>query len=58
VRTTTTEGHHGDDTPLGIAAALCSYKPGRALIIQAPDEVLDILMPGGCIPEAGETDVP
>ncbi len=47
----------GDDTPLGIAAALCSYKPGRALIKQAPAEVW-ALVPGGCLREEGEIDVP
>ncbi|HEX9087340.1 MAG TPA: hypothetical protein VF867_07440 [Arthrobacter sp.] len=48
----------GDDTPLGIAAALCSYRPGRALIQQAPKEVWDALRAGGCIPEGGEPNVP
>ncbi|HEX9229321.1 MAG TPA: hypothetical protein VF885_22205 [Arthrobacter sp.] len=48
----------GNDTPLGIAAALCSYRPGRALLRQAPAEVLDALMPGGCLSEVGEPHVP
>lgn len=33
----------GGDTPLGVAAALCSYKPGRARLLEAPAEVLAIL---------------
>lgn len=47
----------GDDSPLGIAAALCSYKPGRALIKQGPDEVW-ALVPTGCLREEGGVDVP
>lgn len=48
-----------EDTPLGVAAALCSYLPGRALLQQAPQDVIDTLLPGrGCLPEVGERNVP
>jgi hypothetical protein len=33
----------GDDNPLGIAAALCSYKPGRARLLEAPEDVIAVL---------------
>lgn len=46
----------GDDTPLGIAAALCSYKPGRADLRSAPEDVMRQLAREGNEPE-GEADV-
>lgn len=45
------------DSPIGIAAALCSYRPGRAVIQEAPPEVW-ALVPSTCLPEAGEPNVP
>lgn len=33
------------DTPLGALAALAAYSPGRALITEAPDIVLDEIYP-------------
>lgn len=46
-----------DSSPVGIAAALCSYRPGRALIVQAPEEV-SAIVPSSCLLEAGEPNVP
>lgn len=34
------------DTPVGIAAALFAYSPGRTVIVEAPDEVIDTLAAG------------
>ena len=40
----------GLDTPAGAAAALASYKVGRARIVEAPDEVWDLISVGdGCL---------
>lgn len=44
----------GEDTPLGVAAALCSYRPGRALLVRATEDVFATLMPEGCIREDGD----
>lgn len=45
------------DNPVGIAAALCSYRPGRELIQGGPKEVW-ALAPAGCVAEAAEPNVP
>lgn len=35
-----------NDTPLGAIAAMASAAPGRMVVVQAPDDVLDILHNG------------
>lgn len=37
------------ESPLGAAAALASYMPGRARIVEAPGEVWDRISVGGCL---------
>lgn len=45
----------GADTPLGAVAAIASWAPGRALVVAAPDEVLEALS-SRHLPPATSTD--